>query len=198
VRAGAGTPPSASNVDDQRPALKRLATIPAALLPVAAPRLRLQGGQPAAPGRAPLSGAVVPAGVEAHASIVGGMHPLPSKWEVVMIALVLRLVASSWLFVSAFVLEHSTMTAWNALVVACLVAAVSFLAFAMPGRPGIRWWNAVLATWLMATAILMPHVSLGTMLHDVGVGMVIAALSLPAPAAWLRHWREEHAGAAAR
>jgi hypothetical protein len=115
-----------------------------------------------------------------------------------MTALVLRLVISTWLFISAFLLPHSAMTAWNGLIVACLVAAVSFLAFAMPGRPGVRWWNAVLATWLMATAILMPHVSLLTMLHDIGVGMVIAALSLPAPATWLRRWREEHAGAAAR
>ena len=115
-----------------------------------------------------------------------------------MIALVLRLLVSTWLFVSAFLLPHSTATAWNALVVAALMAAVSFLAFAMPGRPGIRWWNAVLATWLMAAAILMPHVSLVTMLHDVGVGMLAGALSLALPAPWLAHWKAEHSGAAAR
>jgi hypothetical protein len=115
-----------------------------------------------------------------------------------MMALVLRLVASTWLFISAFLLPHSAMTAWNGLIIASLVAAVSFLAFAMPGRPGVRWWNAVLATWLLATAILMPHVSLLTMLHDIGIAMLIAVLSFPAPAAWLRHYREEHAAAAAR
>jgi hypothetical protein len=115
-----------------------------------------------------------------------------------MIALVLRLVVSTWLFISAFVLAHSTVTAWNSLIVASLVAAVSFLSFAMPGRPGFRWWNAVLATWLLVSAIVLPHESLGTVLHDVGVAMAIAALTFFLPAHWLAHWKEEHAGAAAR
>ena len=115
-----------------------------------------------------------------------------------MIALVLRLLVSTWLFVSAFLLSHSTVTAWNALVVACLAAAVAFLAFAMPGRPGLRWWGAALATWLLVSSIVLPHESLGTVLHDVAVAVVLAALSFAAPARWLAHWREEHAGAGAR
>jgi hypothetical protein len=115
-----------------------------------------------------------------------------------MITLVVRLLLSIWLFVSAFVLPHSTATAWNALIVATLVAAVSFLAFAMPGRPGFRWWNAVLATWLLVSAIVLPHESLGTVLHDVGLAMAIAAASFFLPAHWLSHWKEEHAGASAR
>lgn len=115
-----------------------------------------------------------------------------------MIALVLRLVLSTWLFVSAFLLTHTSVTAWNALIVACLVAAVSFLAFAMPGRPGLRWWNAVLATWLLASVMVLPHASLLTMFHDVVVAMLIAALSFFPPAHWLAHWKEEHASSAAR
>lgn len=115
-----------------------------------------------------------------------------------MIALVLRLLVSTWLFVSAFLLAHPTVTAWNALVVACLVAAVSFLAFAMPGRPGLRWWNAALACWLLVSAMVLPHESLGTVLHDVAVALAIAALTFAAPAHWLAHWKEEHATAGAR
>ena len=115
-----------------------------------------------------------------------------------MFMLVSRLLVSTWLFVSAFLLAHSTVTAWNALIVASLVAAVSFLAFAMPGRPGLRWLIAALAIWLMMSAIVLPHESLGTVLHDVGVAMVLAALTFFLPAHWLSHWKEEHAGAAAR
>ena len=114
-----------------------------------------------------------------------------------MITLVLRLVVSTWLFISAFLLTHTTVTAWNALIVACLVAAVSFLAFAMPGRPGLRWWNAALATWLLVSVMVLPHASLFTMFHEVAVAMIIAAMSFLPPAHWLAHWREEHAPSSA-
>jgi hypothetical protein len=112
-----------------------------------------------------------------------------------MMALVVRLLLSTWLFISAFVLAQSTVTAWNALIVAFLVAAVSFLAFATPGRPGLRYLNAVLATWLLISAIVLPHESLGTVLHDVGLALLIAAVTFVAPPHWLAHWREEHASA---
>lgn len=114
-----------------------------------------------------------------------------------MITLLVRLALSTWLFASAFLLAQSPATEWNALIVAALVAAVSFLAFAMPGRPGFRWWNAVLAVWLLVSAIVLPHESLGTVLHDVGVALAIAAASFFLPAHWLSHWKEEHAGASA-
>lgn len=115
-----------------------------------------------------------------------------------MMALVLRLLLSTWLFISAFVLAQSTVTAWNALIVASLVAAVSFLSFAMPGRPGLRWWNAALATWLLVSAMLLPHESLGTALHDAGLAILIAAVTFVAPPTWLAHYREGHAGASSR
>lgn len=114
-----------------------------------------------------------------------------------MLTLVIRLVLTTWLFISAFVLPHTTASAWNALVVASLMAAVSFLTFAMPGRPGFRWWNAVLATWLLVAGFVLPYASLATVFHDVVVAMLVAAVTIPLPTRWLAHWREEH-GAAAR
>jgi len=110
-----------------------------------------------------------------------------------MITLVSRLVLSTWLFVSAFLLPHTVVSSWNTLLVSCLVAAVAFLAFAMPGRPGLRWWIAVLATWLVASVMLLPHAALGTVIHQVVLAMLLAFTSLPAPERWLAHWREEHA-----
>lgn len=109
-----------------------------------------------------------------------------------MIALLLNLALAIWLFVSAYLLPHSVATGWNSMIVAVLAAAVALLAFSSPGRPGIRWINAVLAVWLFVAALVMPHVSLGTSLHDVGVAVFLAALSLFPPAHWLAHWREEH------
>ncbi|HSB19829.1 MAG TPA: hypothetical protein VLD85_07480 [Anaeromyxobacteraceae bacterium] len=111
-----------------------------------------------------------------------------------MIALLLNLALAVWLFVSAYLLPHSAATSWNSMIVAVLVAAVALMAFSSPGRPGIRWVNAVLAVWLFVAALVMPHVSLGTSLHDVAVSVALAALSLIPPARWLAHWKEEHTG----
>ena len=114
-----------------------------------------------------------------------------------MMTLGSRLLVSTWLFASAFLLPHTTATAWNALIVASLMAAVAFLAFAMPGRPGMRWWLAVLATWLMVSTMLLPYAAIGTLFHDVAVAMVMAALAFAPTAGWLARWREEHAASAA-
>jgi hypothetical protein len=99
-----------------------------------------------------------------------------------MAPLVLNLAAACWLFVSAFVLPYSTVTAWNALVVAVVVVGIAFLSFAAIGRPGIRWVIAVLAVWLVVGTMLMPHQSLATVFNDVVVAMVLGLVSfVPTP-----------------
>lgn len=111
-----------------------------------------------------------------------------------MIALVLNQILAVWLFISAFVLPHTVATMWSSMLTAVAVSAIAFLAFASPGRPGIRWLLAVAGTWLFVAALVMPHASMGTAFHDIGVGVALAALSLFPPAHWLAHWREEHGG----
>ncbi len=95
-----------------------------------------------------------------------------------MLKLVVNAVLAGWLLVSAFVLPQSTVSAWNAIVVAVLVAAVALFAFVAVGRPGIRWGVSVLAVWLFASAIVLPHESLGTVLHDALVACLLALVSL--------------------
>ena len=113
-----------------------------------------------------------------------------------MVTLLLNQVVAVWLFVSALVLPHSSATSWNSILIAGAVSAVALLAFAAPGRPGVRYLLAVIAAWLFMSALVMPHESLGTVLHDVFVSLVLAAVSLFPPARWLTHWREEHTGQA--
>jgi hypothetical protein len=98
-----------------------------------------------------------------------------------MVALALDLALATWLLVSAFVLPQSSVTAWNALLVAFLVAAIAFLAFSMPGKPGLRYVNTVVAAWLFAAVFWLPHVSGGTVLHDVFVALGIALVSIVPP-----------------
>jgi hypothetical protein len=109
-----------------------------------------------------------------------------------MLALILNLALAVWLFVSAWVMPHSAATSWNALIVGVLAAAVSLLAWAAPGRPGLRHGTSVLAVWLVVGTMLLPHLSLASLLNEVAVAMGFAGVALLLPAA------RRHGGHAAR
>jgi hypothetical protein len=101
-----------------------------------------------------------------------------------MTALALYLAISIWLFVSAFVLPHSDATAWNAMITALLIAAVALISFSAPGKPGIRFGNALLAVWLLIEAILMPHVSGLTIFHDIFIAMLLSSVVIFTSGRW--------------
>jgi len=101
-----------------------------------------------------------------------------------MIPLALYLALASWLFASAYILPHSVPTAWNSLVVAVLISLVALTSFAAPGKPGLRFGNALLSVWLVIAALLMPHVSFATMLHDSLVAMVLAGIVIFTSGRW--------------
>jgi hypothetical protein len=96
--------------------------------------------------------------------------------------LILNLALSIWLLVSAWIMPHGPVTSWNAMIVALLAATVSLLAWAAPGRPGLRHGTSVLATWLVASTMLLPHVALSTMANEVLVAMGFGAVALLLPA----------------
>ncbi len=112
-----------------------------------------------------------------------------------MLALLSKLVLSTWLLVSAFLLAQTAASTWNVLVVASLFAAVAFLTLALPGRPGFRWWGAALAAWLLVSTMLVPQASMGTVLHDVVMAMLMAVSTFFLPASWATHWKQEHSPA---
>jgi hypothetical protein len=99
-----------------------------------------------------------------------------------MMTLVLNLLIAGWLFVSAFVLGHTEASAWNATIVAVLVAAAALFAFSMPGRPGLRWLIAVLAVWLFAATMFIPHVTMGAIINEVAVALALALGTFRPPA----------------
>jgi nucleoside permease NupC len=70
----------------------------------------------------------------------------------------------------------------NSMIVAFLVAAVSLLAYTDRKRAGIRYIISALAVWLLVAGLVMPHEALGTILHDVGVAVLLGFVSLWAPA----------------
>lgn len=99
-----------------------------------------------------------------------------------MLALVLEYVLAIWLFTSAFVLPHSGVTAMNSIIIAALVAAISAFAYLDPKRSGVRYIISALAVWLMVSGLVLPHESLGTILHDVAVAVLLGFVTIWAPA----------------
>ena len=96
--------------------------------------------------------------------------------------LLLNLLLSLWLLASAWLLPYGTAGAWNAILVALLALAVSLLAWSAPGRPGLHHATSVLAVWLVASTMLLPHASLAAMANSVLVAMGLAAVALLFPA----------------
>jgi len=101
-----------------------------------------------------------------------------------MVKLVVNLLIAAWLFASAYLLPHSTATAWNSMLVAVAIVGLAFIALAAVGQPGARYSLSVVAIWLFASTMFMPHVSLGTVLHDAFVATVLALVSLLPPKKW--------------
>jgi membrane associated rhomboid family serine protease len=98
-----------------------------------------------------------------------------------MLALILEYALATWLFASAFVLPHSTTTAVASIVVAFLMAAVALFAYKDPKRDGARYLLWILAVWLLVGGLVMPHESLGTILSDAAVGVLLGFVSIWAP-----------------
>ncbi len=101
-----------------------------------------------------------------------------------MVKLVVNLVIAAWLFASAYLLPHSSVTAWNSMIVAALIAWMAFMAFVAVGWPGAKWILSCLAIWLFASTMILPHESLGTVLHDAFVATVLAFLTLLPSKRW--------------
>jgi hypothetical protein len=95
--------------------------------------------------------------------------------------LILNMVVSVWLFASAFILPHSTETAWNSMGVSLAVAAFALIAYSAPGRPGLRWLMAIAAIWLLIGTMVLPHLQLATLANDVVVAFALGAISIVAP-----------------
>jgi len=96
-------------------------------------------------------------------------------------ALILNLLIATWLFASAFILPHSTETAWNSMGVSLAVAAFALIAYSAPGRPGLRWLMAIAAVWLLVGTMVLPHLQMATLANDVAVAFLLGAISMVAP-----------------
>jgi len=100
-----------------------------------------------------------------------------------MPARVANIVGGVWLFVSAFIWQHSPQQMTNTWIVGLLCVAFGLVALAVPEA---RYLNTALSIWLFVSAFVLPRVSEGTLWNNVICAIAVFLLSLspsePVPA----------------
>ncbi len=104
------------------------------------------------------------------ASWNGGMQTTYARW--------FNLILGIWLFVSAFLWEHTTAERTNTWILGVLCAVFALLAMK---EAGARWLNTALAVWLFISVWALPHDNAGTMWNNAIVAIVVFFVSLASP-----------------
>ena len=86
-----------------------------------------------------------------------------------------NVVLGVWLFISAWIWPHTDVSRINTWISGLLVAAIALVAFRI--RP-MRWLNAAIGAWVVAGAVLFPHVATGTMWNNVIVGLLVLLVAV--------------------
>ncbi len=92
-----------------------------------------------------------------------------------MPARTLNVLLGIWLFISAFVWDHSMSQRTNTWILGVL--CVIFALIAMRAAQ-VRYLNTILAIWLFISVWALPHHNLGTMWNNALVAIAIFLLSL--------------------
>lgn len=89
-------------------------------------------------------------------------------------ARVANIVLGVWLFLSAFVWQHSGASQTNSWILGVIIAVVAGIAMA---QPAVRWVNALAAVWLFISTFVIPHVTTATMWHNAILAIAVFALT---------------------
>jgi SPW repeat-containing protein len=92
-----------------------------------------------------------------------------------MAARYVNIVVGAWLFISAFIWQHSNVSRTNTWIVGAL--AVIFAVIALR-TPVVRFLNTALAVWLFFSTLAFFHVSGGTLWNNLIVAAIMFIASL--------------------
>ncbi len=87
----------------------------------------------------------------------------------------LNVLLGVWLFISAFIWDHSLAERTNTWILGVL--CVVFAAVAL-GNSMARWLNTALSIWLFISVWALPHHNLGTMWNNALVAIAVFLVSL--------------------
>ena len=99
------------------------------------------------------------------------MEPVRSRVSIELLTAAL----GAWLFASTFLWPRVGATGFNIWLVGLLVVATSLSAIYVPAA---RYWNMILAGWLLFTAIDQVHESTALAIHDGALSLAIFVLAL--------------------
>ncbi len=88
-----------------------------------------------------------------------------------------NVVLGVWLFISAFVWEHTAAERTNTWILGVLFVVFALVAMQSPGA---RWVNTALSIWLFISVWALPHDNLGTMWNNALVAIAVFIASLVA------------------
>jgi hypothetical protein len=91
------------------------------------------------------------------------------------IARLLNLILGTWLFVSAFLWDHSAAQRTNTWILGVLIAV---FALAAMSAPAFRWVNTVLAVWLFISSWALPHHNFWAMFNNAVVAFLVFEITL--------------------
>ena len=86
-----------------------------------------------------------------------------------------NLVLGVWLFISAFIWDHSMAERTNTWILGVLCVIFALIAMSTPTA---RWLNTILSIWLFISVWALPHHNLGTMWNNAIVAIVVFIASL--------------------
>lgn len=92
-----------------------------------------------------------------------------------MAARYVNIIVGAWLFISAFVWQHSATSRTNTWIVGAL--AVIFAIIALQS-PVVRYANTVLSVWLFISNFVFAHVTRATLWNNLIVAIVMFVVSL--------------------
>ncbi len=87
----------------------------------------------------------------------------------------INLLLGIWLFISAFVWDHSVPERTNTWILGVLCVVFALIAMSTPTA---RWLNTALSIWLFISVWALPHHNLATMWNNALVAIVVFLLSL--------------------
>lgn len=86
-----------------------------------------------------------------------------------------NIVVGVWLFISAFIWQHTDASRTNTWIVGALCAIFAVIALK---SPPVRWLNTVLSVWLFFSVFAVYHLSGGTFWNNLIAAIVMFAASL--------------------
>jgi len=89
----------------------------------------------------------------------------------------LNVILGAWLFISAFLWDHTASQRTNTWIVGILVVAFSLLAMRAPAA---RFVNTILSVWLFISAFALPTVHMGTVWNNALCAIAVFVVSLTA------------------